>query len=467
MVVLVGLPNELLLEVLGMLPKSDLKSIRLACKQLEALANPHLFRRVHMAPNDKALRRFESVYQHLLLKSYVREIVYEAAHYDECYAGDMEYYGHMQSRLLHHDSPEDGFEILQFTERDVLNRLDSYYRTVDAKSLHSSITLNSLSREGHKVYRQHYEEQANILQSGKIASMLAQGLASMQNVKRITITDGILQDNGTATALPGFAIESNGLPVIERESWPGYIMPADEASGGEKVNGFAAILEAIGMTTNQSVQELCITPVNSHTGIPYSTIELLAQDNVCLANVRKGVVNLHRLEIRICQDSDANYEDPEEEFDSGAIVLKLLSELLGAAQELRALALCPNSFISLGSILEVRHAKCWPHLTELELGGIATGASDLTDFLQQHSSTLRHLTLIFIYLEDQGTDWASILEVMRGFLTLKKACIQRLCHQSAMWPNEFSNVLGSGDGAKVERYLLEGGPNPLRTTTAG
>ncbi len=245
----------------------------------------------------------------------------------------------------------------------------------------------------------------------------------------------------------------------------------------EQVDGFAAILTAIGLTTNQSVRDLCITSVYPQNGIPYSTMELLAQDNACLIDLRKGVANLRRLEIRIGHDNDTYQVDWDGEEDTGALVSSFLSRLLHAARELRVLVLHPNSHwrhaqyryehplfpepvLPLGSLLG-NNAQIWPHLAELDLCGVRTRASDLTNTLRRQSSNLRRLALNYIYLEGPRTDWVSILEEMQGFLTLDHARVRNLFDRQSTSSDPRCLVYLDKDG-EIGRYLVEGGVNPLR-----
>ncbi len=209
----VDLANELLLEVFGLLPGSDLKTIRLVCKELEPLASPSLYRRVHLAPNYEALRRFESVHQHPVIRDYVKEVVYDAAHYEEWLADPYGEYSQVQSDAL---GPEH-YDNLRFTEPDEGKKYgECYYEKINNQGRLFSMTLDTLVSEGRKVYQRYFREQEDILQLGRISSHLKQGLACMPHVKRITICDGVLQDNGRATELPGLSFESNGMPVVSR-----------------------------------------------------------------------------------------------------------------------------------------------------------------------------------------------------------------------------------------------------------
>ena len=69
-------PLELCIEIFGGILKSDLKSIRLVSKKLNALASPLLFTRVYASLHLKDLEVLSAISRHLILSLFVLEIVY-------------------------------------------------------------------------------------------------------------------------------------------------------------------------------------------------------------------------------------------------------------------------------------------------------------------------------------------------------------------------------------------------------
>ncbi len=213
---LAGLANELLLESFGSLSNSDLKSIRLVCKQFERLANPHLFKTISLAPNEKAVNIFESIYQHPTIKQCVEEIVYDAAFYARDVAQDILEYQDQLS-LLNFDVGDYSLWMAKIKEdvlRDFGKIIESdcvYAASNDplfAKSFDSALKL------GHEIYRSRYAEQNNTLQSGQISLHLSRGLAAMQKIKRIIIDDSL-----SSPRRDGLVIESTRMPILNRSQF--------------------------------------------------------------------------------------------------------------------------------------------------------------------------------------------------------------------------------------------------------
>ncbi len=239
--------------------------------------------------------------------------------------------------------------------------------------------------------------------------------------------------------------------------------PSGGIPDGEKQpDGFIAILKAIGLADNQSINELCIR-FGSRCGIPYLTVESLAQNSARFVNLQKGVAKLRRLDFRIGDETQGPEESYTQLFASGTCC-----QLLHAGQELRELVVHPGIRYPYPNILLEQvfgfQEETWPHLTKLYLSEVEVGVSDLTGFLRRHSSTLRHLSLGRIYLMDCRTSWAAIFNDMRDFLTLEGVSVGALLYrENHPCHVESRDKLKPELRRKLELYLLEGGQNPLLT----
>ena len=72
-----NLPEELLVQVLGYLPKSDLKSARLTCSQIARTGAEWLFQRVYFAPRKSAIETFINIYSNPVFARTVTELIYD------------------------------------------------------------------------------------------------------------------------------------------------------------------------------------------------------------------------------------------------------------------------------------------------------------------------------------------------------------------------------------------------------
>ena len=102
----------------------------------------------------------------------------------------------------------------------------------------------------------------------------------------------------------------------------------------------------------------------------------------------------------------------------------------------------------------------WPRLFGLTLSGCVTGADYLLDFLQKQPA-LRQITLSGVKLV-QGS-WKSTVDNLRKSLILTEARIQRplIEHIGGYIFSSEDIDQEVGFSNAVERYLLDGGENPL------
>ena len=82
---MLDLPDELLIEILQYLPKTDLKSARLSSSWLGAIGASMLFHRVYFAPRKFEIERFRNIAQHPVFSKTIKELVYDARLFREEY----------------------------------------------------------------------------------------------------------------------------------------------------------------------------------------------------------------------------------------------------------------------------------------------------------------------------------------------------------------------------------------------
>ena len=80
---LTDLPSEVLAKIIKILPKHDLKSVRLSSIRLSAIAASMLFDRVYFAPRKFEMERFRNIAQHPLFSKNIKELVYDGRLYCE------------------------------------------------------------------------------------------------------------------------------------------------------------------------------------------------------------------------------------------------------------------------------------------------------------------------------------------------------------------------------------------------
>ena len=75
---LLDLPNELLVQILGLLPGIHLKSMRLTCSLLAKIGSQRLFSRLYFAPRNAAMERLQDITADASFASHVTDLIYDA-----------------------------------------------------------------------------------------------------------------------------------------------------------------------------------------------------------------------------------------------------------------------------------------------------------------------------------------------------------------------------------------------------
>lgn len=97
-----GLPNEIVLLILGLLPQQDLKRTRLACKALASLGGQLLIGTLHISPRDADMEVFNRITQHPDLSKSVKNLFFDTARFPK-YESMFLYCRDLQSQLCGFD----------------------------------------------------------------------------------------------------------------------------------------------------------------------------------------------------------------------------------------------------------------------------------------------------------------------------------------------------------------------------
>ena len=114
---LIGLPNEITLQILGSLSQQRLKRMRLVCKHLAILGAPLLMDVVYISPRSKDLEVFKSIVQHPVFNGAIKHVVYDSAQII-CYSLK-DYYNALEEQL---EGSE--YKRLRFTNAAVQEMMD-------------------------------------------------------------------------------------------------------------------------------------------------------------------------------------------------------------------------------------------------------------------------------------------------------------------------------------------------------
>ena len=165
------LSDELLVQVLGYLPKSHLKSARLSCTRCGRIGAEWLFQRVYFAPRQAAIDTFLSISANPTFAKNVTELVYDG----RLFVSEFRLYNSYNEAFDDFLRSSNG----DVNFKDVVNR-DTYHEVL-AKSL---VRYKSL-----------YDQQQRILQDYKDYEALLTGLNNFPNITTVTALGVFLQSD--------------------------------------------------------------------------------------------------------------------------------------------------------------------------------------------------------------------------------------------------------------------------------
>ena len=115
-----NLPEELLVQVLGYLPKSVLKSARLTCSQIARIGAVWLFQRIYFAPRKSAIETFINISSNPVFARNVTDLVYDGRLFLPELANYKSYKNAFDAFVVNVD-PEQSKGVRYITQTDLAN----------------------------------------------------------------------------------------------------------------------------------------------------------------------------------------------------------------------------------------------------------------------------------------------------------------------------------------------------------
>ena len=381
------LPDELLVDVLGYLPKSDLKSARLTCARYGHIGAQWLFQRVYFAPRKAAIDTFLNISANPTFARTVTELVYDCRQY----LVDLTVYNNYKRAL------------------------DAYCEDYKEKEKARGSTVNDLSNEGYNEflvttmvqYVRQYDQQQRMFGDQEDYKALLQGLKNFPNI-------------AAAIALDNFSQAGDWVPLREHDhSW------YDQRSGREpfmalapsswaapnksghfqkwKVRGIHNLFRAVSKQC-QNVKEVHLASETSSAPMTIFEMDDDVYNEACTIAQRLTSLKM---------DLHLSRWDSEKDWHEQHCYLKAF---LSQAKELRCLAI--SGRIEAWVLVD----KVWPHLETLHLGDLGLDAEVLNEILQAHKRTLRELTLRNVNMfGEEG--WADAAKEMGKYLRLHRVSV--------------------------------------------
>ena len=386
------LPEELLVQVLGYLPKCDLKSARRTCSQLARTGAEWLFQRVYFAPRKSAIRSFMNITSNPTFAHNVTELIYDGRLFLPDLLTDCESYEEAFDAFTLDEYPE---------ETDNVAEPGEYYLRKYAERDYGSFADCLIC------YSRLLEQQQGIFENKDDYKALCAGLKNLPNITTVIVLDIF---SGFRDWVP-LRVDDHSwyhrrsqyeIPMpFPPSSWNPSSQDPDEPSENKwDVRGIRHLIRAVSQHGNHVVQ---LHLASECSGVPKSMFGMDRDgcDDACRL-VRRLVL------LSMTLRSSASYSEVERGEQANQ-----LNTVLSEAKDLHCLAISGCHEVNL------LKNKVWPHLETLNLGDTRLQADDLETIIQVHKNTLREVSFRNVYiLGDEG--WADVAVRVGKCLRLRK-----------------------------------------------
>lgn len=397
------LPPELLNIVLSSLLPLHIKNLRLVNRKYHDASSHLLMRRVYFALRPKTLAVFKEIVEHPIFCRSVTEIVY-----------DTSYFIDQRQRL----SPDTSYFCRCFPER----------------RLYSPEVVELADLE----YRRLFLQQETIRTRSEDLNALRRASRMLVNLSSFVYTDWMILDNPLTLNNPIDDSESCAGHLIaeykELDRWylrdgpmswdvkHGCLPTTMQVYSAGKIS--PVIQTMCGCDGSRpKIRDLTFTIHDSSRSLIRLWLFLAPLGRVgCCANLMR---NLNTINISTGTRTTGTTTTQSQ-------ILGGLSKLLALAQQLRSLKLnsssCPNPYIP-SEEWQLLFPNSWPQLRSLDLSGFwHVNTIDLLEFLRRHSSTIKNLVLIDMYIvEESEESWIDFaLQLQMALPRLHSLCLRKL-----------------------------------------
>lgn len=432
-------PDELLVQVLGYLPVSDLKSARLTSTRYGRIGAQWLFQRVYFAPRKSVIKTFLKISANVIFARSVTELVYDGRLFlpelvaYKPYKIAYDAYNNVQPCVGYRD-PADADQVGNGTrstnnaDSDTTppSSLSATYRPISSEVYHESLATN-FGR-----YIRMFEQQQSILEDQKDYKALLTGLSNLPNITNVTIRDKFF--DGSDLSYDYRLWPETG--VVPLAPWPRNMHPGDAIGTKWDVRGVHHLIRAL------SVHCQKLTELDTASGsAPMTFFEM---DDDVFEAACKMAQRLTVLKMGLYTSISDSGDDVQEQY-------KGLDGFMSNAMKLRCLDIRGRIDFD-----DIKHIV-WPHLETLSLGDLGLDAADLKSMMQAHKGTLRDLEFCNVYLSG-GEGWVVAAKEMSKYLKLRRICVLGVCDELTREAGE-TPYLEDEDNLAVARSFLSSVPS--------
>jgi hypothetical protein len=441
---LMGLPHELLADIVNRLENSEIKNLRLSCKRLASISTLRISR-VFLSANPLNVKVFRAIADHEVFRHGVIEIIYDDARLPRSAYEDS---STRRPELLLHDPSHDlGVQTNEnwFENERQKNIKEIYRHNVHTQGQWGSLArvkqaANEMSRQASWIYYQDLvHQQDEVIASGADIEALRYGLRRFPSLQTVTITPAAhglsfspLYKTPMIRAFPfgfnyplprGWPTRRERQPSLAAAPWVNEENSVWAERVRAKWRGCQIVARVLAQERgHHRVSGLLIDSNQLLTGLSCRLFEQPCEAYTDIASIL-GHPGLRRLHLSFHIDAQQCYDWPA--FRSG-----LLRDALAKSVDLEQFTLAADtdpddvdegqSPPSLETFLPI---DCWPRLQHLRLWNWYVEKDELLLFLAQLPQTLCSLELSLLSFSDDG-NYHSLLSDIRGTLGWKERQIR-------------------------------------------
>ncbi|KAI4153923.1 MAG: hypothetical protein L6R39_001480 [Caloplaca ligustica] len=452
---LVRLPPEILNAICDLLQERDMPALRVQCRYLCDIATSHILHSVHLRLKKTSISSLLELSKHPILSHNVQTLLYEPNFLEkqtrDAWEKEISLMNLHRMKALPPTPKESASErerrFYQRAIRKVLNERQTPY-TQEELDLAWSI------------YRRYLQEQDELIERDYASEDIYEAIKGFPDLTGVHINHGW-----------GLWMSDVGERAYEDALC--------EAGSAHTDCEFAGLQQTLSLLRTLSKAEKRLLSLRIGT-LNWRFFEEFEADKEFFGMMKEIVLSLQDIKLFITTWSDMDDEEDEtnEIVECRAYLGNgMLGRLLAEAPGLRKLSIafdanehfCPMDFQHLA--LDTR----WPHLHTVKLESIDTPERDWIAFFERHATTIKHLSIKSIRLEEG--EWADVLERMQRLLDLEEANFgQSLLgdNPNQMWYLDPIGHASSTDDSvqsnrtrwALEGFMVHGGVCPLRDEEA-
>lgn len=469
------IPNEIVLEILKLLQKCDLKSARLVSKTWTQFATELLFDQVYVSAHPENLDVFNAIAQHPLLSQCIKTLRYDAVDFVGTW-NKSQYFLHLWHQTIRHFPPLFGSSKENLTSNPEINTWVELvtakvgYLYTDQSANESFIQVWQKCKDydfifhGFEKYRRYSALQRAQFTNGVFVETLVAGLQKLRNLSCVIVSNKWSFDDHKNLLLkrPTGSPLSRGWNIFHTcpQSWE-FRPPRDNPSsrllrGATSGAGHYWAITAALLRSQRRIQTFKVGDEFSH-GVPPYVFDRSRLESPSFHGL--DIVALSGLQVlKLCIAAYGNEKTPKSYPN-----LEGLRFLLGSMHHLRVLNLdlpeYPRDEPACYSYSQVfpRDGQ-WSQLTSLSLYSFASGATDLLTLVTRKTPKLSHLKLGTINLLS-GT-WEGVFECMMRSRHLTEI---NIVHETQFWHRGATGFFfhkHAPNSFDMELYVECGGRHP-------